>query len=887
MKLDTLETDVQEEKIERKRYTVLMILILSICVVPVILISLFQKAEPTDIAAHVVLSVLGSFLLLFYISIEPEGILEKAYSPWLIGICMFIYLMAVQLGNGTPWIMTGLLGAILSARLLNRNLGLFILFSQLPYLLFSGITSDKLLYFLLTGMLLCLLTGQADSLINLVYSCIMAIALQLTLIIVQNGFDISEIFSSGYLFMLLIGIGLLPVVYVLLCLFPEEKETVSMEILDETLMQEFMRSKENNTKLDETLYGDFSDSEHQEPETSQDISEVIKQKVRESVFSIPEQESKPQSADRLSELIRSFKPSSPPENKNPLEHLFQEMNTRKAAEKNDSLSENIDFSDLLDIDEEVMESQDYEEFIQTEELVESEETIEEETYIELNSSEVVEEWKLDLSESAPELQNAWDMLQDIIKTDDLQQMHLEIPEPEPVILETAMPISELEAEEYNVAEESEAEEPLILEPEAEEYIEPEESETEELLILAPEVEEYNEPEEPETEELLILEPEVEEYNAAEEPEAEELLILEPEVNEYNEAEELLTFEPEVKEYNAVEEPEAEELLNLEPEAEELFKADETEVEESIIFKPKVEEPVAQEVLQESLDRPVKLLDLLNKKREDDLLKADESTIDAVLTSESNPKKKVKQDSAEEDKRKAKKRTKKTVRKSLKKQPTEKNAVDELIQGDEPMLGFNTVSEIESVDNNTEIEIPAAEVLQEEQIIEIPDHTLMEVVQPDFPLLLKMQKESPRMYLQCKKIADISSRAIEVIDGDKELVFAGGMYCKLHKLSDGTKTMNLRMILSENRMPMPLILLMLQFAASEKPNSREMAVISITEDILSAIAYTKLKSDKIVSNDKIIDNVFKLRYSQKLFENAGMSIKEYTGLKRFFNAEFED
>ena len=69
---------------------------------------------------------------------------------------------------------------------------------------------------------------------------------------------------------------------------------------------------------------------------------------------------------------------------------------------------------------------------------------------------------------------------------------------------------------------------------------------------------------------------------------------------------------------------------------------------------------------------------------------------------------------------------------------------------------------------------------------------------------------------------------------------------------------------------------------EKPDSKESAIVMLTDSIITTIKYFEKQPKELRrSTDKIIDNIFKVRLEQGILEKVPLTLNEFHILKEFY------
>ncbi len=156
------------------------------------------------------------------------------------------------------------------------------------------------------------------------------------------------------------------------------------------------------------------------------------------------------------------------------------------------------------------------------------------------------------------------------------------------------------------------------------------------------------------------------------------------------------------------------------------------------------------------------------------------------------------------------------------------------------------------------------------------------------LLERLQAELPKVYRHSERVAELSAKAAMSIGADALLCEAAGWHHEIGKLVDkkayiaaGVK------LLEENQFPERIQAVVRQTSGKlEMPKSPEAAIVMLSEGILSTIQFLKIKQET-VAMDKIVENNFQIRLLKGVLDETGLTLKDYTALKRFYLLEFAE
>lgn len=180
---------------------------------------------------------------------------------------------------------------------------------------------------------------------------------------------------------------------------------------------------------------------------------------------------------------------------------------------------------------------------------------------------------------------------------------------------------------------------------------------------------------------------------------------------------------------------------------------------------------------------------------------------------------------------------------------------------------------------------------EANVLQEADDTQFENTEPvyarlmssDAPLMRQLNEEKPNTYRHSLLIGILSAKAAKKVGADENLAKAGGFYHEIGKLKGGDYIEAGTLLAAQQELPAPLInIIRQQNGKLEKPDSKEAAIVMLTDSIITAIKYFEKQPPKLQrSHDKIIDDIFKVRMEQGSLERAPLTLHEFHILKEFY------
>lgn len=183
-------------------------------------------------------------------------------------------------------------------------------------------------------------------------------------------------------------------------------------------------------------------------------------------------------------------------------------------------------------------------------------------------------------------------------------------------------------------------------------------------------------------------------------------------------------------------------------------------------------------------------------------------------------------------------------------------------------------------------------LEEENIKEKKEDTIYDVIlNEDYELLQQLKAKSPSLYSHCNKVAELAANGAVILGCSEKIAKAGGLYHEIGRLVSKDYITAGVTLLEERKFPQEVIdILKQQNAKTEKPKSKEAAVVMLAESVVSTITYLAKEKKKALAEgkeykeqplNKVVENIFDIRFSKGSLDEAGVTILEYKKLKNYY------
>lgn len=160
--------------------------------------------------------------------------------------------------------------------------------------------------------------------------------------------------------------------------------------------------------------------------------------------------------------------------------------------------------------------------------------------------------------------------------------------------------------------------------------------------------------------------------------------------------------------------------------------------------------------------------------------------------------------------------------------------------------------------------------------------------PENELLLRLKSHSKDLYSHAIYIGELSARAAKVIRADANIAKAGGFYHEIGIINGKNYIEEGLKIAEDYAFPNDLKAIIKEHNIKyDKPTTAEAAIVMLSDNIASTINYIEKAEDNRYTTDKIIENIFQMRFDKGTFDTAGFSLKDFKLLKEFYQEEFKN
>ncbi|MGF7143968.1 hypothetical protein HNQ56_002398 [Anaerotaenia torta] len=272
MEADKITADTETDKnngmikkeIQDRRNGSILIAVLPVLAVALVILSGFlQEMSGAEIARAAVLTVILTAVVVFYIRLYAETVLNKRLAKTIIVLSYLGSIVLLMAVPGPSLYSLWMIGGLLAAMLLDHRLGLIFHFS-LSFIL--GILysprPETIIHILIIGVIMNLLSGALRNRSTVVYAVIIVLSTNVTLSFTINNFVFDSRESYNYLYSMFSMLAVLASAFVL-CLLYDSRETDG---------QEELASREGEKEVPELLLAASVEEESVQPGPVSDTS---------------------------------------------------------------------------------------------------------------------------------------------------------------------------------------------------------------------------------------------------------------------------------------------------------------------------------------------------------------------------------------------------------------------------------------------------------------------------------------------------------------------------------------------------------------------------------------------------------------------------------------
>lgn len=169
--------------------------------------------------------------------------------------------------------------------------------------------------------------------------------------------------------------------------------------------------------------------------------------------------------------------------------------------------------------------------------------------------------------------------------------------------------------------------------------------------------------------------------------------------------------------------------------------------------------------------------------------------------------------------------------------------------------------------------------------------LMEILNPEYPLLERLKKYSFVLYKHSLLIGDIAGKAAKAAGASEITAKAGGLYHEIGKIENKEYIVEGLKLARAYQLPNSVEDMIRQHNLKyDKPKTPEAAIVMLTISVVSAMEYLEknvetltesANANKALPLEKVVDDIFLLRLRKGSLDESGLTLKQYNKLKEFF------
>ncbi len=221
-----------------------------LCVISVISISLFEYLKRDDFSGALrswVLSIVLISISIFFMLSQQIKARDYPYFTLLIAGCFGLSNLFILVSNGQIEYHVWLFGCVLIAAIININLGYIFAFNNVFFASLVGrLSIEKIIYLLVLGVIMCMLSKYMKSLKTLIYVLVILLSTDVIMLFILHNFVLKNAFTMNALLSLIMTSIVTILVFGLNYIY-EKKIKYPIEL--ETLLR-LDEIEDNTNKLD-------------------------------------------------------------------------------------------------------------------------------------------------------------------------------------------------------------------------------------------------------------------------------------------------------------------------------------------------------------------------------------------------------------------------------------------------------------------------------------------------------------------------------------------------------------------------------------------------------------------------------------------------------------
>ncbi len=166
-----------------------------------------------------------------------------------------------------------------------------------------------------------------------------------------------------------------------------------------------------------------------------------------------------------------------------------------------------------------------------------------------------------------------------------------------------------------------------------------------------------------------------------------------------------------------------------------------------------------------------------------------------------------------------------------------------------------------------------------------------ILDENYELLQQLKEKSPSLFAHSKKVAELAANGAVILGCSEKIAKAGGLYHEIGRLKSKDYIVDGAALLEERHFPQEVIDVIKQHnAKTEKPKSKEAAIVMLSESVVSTVTYLAKEKKKALAEGreykeqpipKMVENIFDIRFSKGSLDESGITILEYKKLKNYY------
>lgn len=157
----------------------------------------------------------------------------------------------------------------------------------------------------------------------------------------------------------------------------------------------------------------------------------------------------------------------------------------------------------------------------------------------------------------------------------------------------------------------------------------------------------------------------------------------------------------------------------------------------------------------------------------------------------------------------------------------------------------------------------------------------------YPPIAEYKKKATTSYYHAIDVGDLANLAAQKVGADSMIVQAGALYHEIGKSVSKDYIKSGVAICKQNDIPDCISDIIIEHCLKiRNPQTIESALIMLADSIINSFNYVEA-NNQVISNDKVIENVMKVRLDSGALSECNMTLKQYNEIRKVFLSAYPE